>query len=75
MELSALVKKRCVPCDDNTPAMSGQDAHKCLKEIPGWALTGDSIVKEFKFKSYLKGLEFAYSLGKVEKSRIIIPTF
>jgi 4a-hydroxytetrahydrobiopterin dehydratase len=69
MELSALVKKRCVPCDENTPPMSRQNAHKCLKQIPGWALTRDSIVKEFRFRSYLKGLEFAYSLGKVAEEQ------
>ena len=61
MELSALVNKRCVPCDDNTSPMSRQDAQKYLKEIPGWTLTGDSIVKEFKFRSYLKVCIF---LGK-----------
>jgi pterin-4a-carbinolamine dehydratase len=37
--------------------MSGDDAQKYLQEIPGWALAGDSIVKEFRFESYLKGLE------------------
>jgi 4a-hydroxytetrahydrobiopterin dehydratase len=65
MELSVLVNKRCVPCDGNIPPMSREEAQKYLKEIPGWTLTGDSIVKEFKFRSYLKGLKFAYSLGKV----------
>jgi len=67
--LSPLVNRKCVPCDYNTPPMSRQDAKKCLKEIPGWALTGDSIVKEFRFRSYLKGLEFAYSLGKVAEEQ------
>ena len=67
--MSALVNKRCVPCDENTPPMSKEDTQKHLKEIPGWALTGDSIAKEFRFRSYLKGLEFAYSLGKVAENQ------
>jgi 4a-hydroxytetrahydrobiopterin dehydratase len=65
MELSFLANKRCVPYDRNTPPMSREDAKKYLKEIPGWALSGDSITKEFKFRSYLRGLKFAYSLGKI----------
>ena len=69
IELSVLVNKRCVPCDGNTSPMSREDAQKYLKEIPGWALTGDSIVREFRFRSYLKGLEFSYSLGKVAEEQ------
>jgi hypothetical protein len=48
--------------------MSGEDAQKYLQDIPSWALAEDSVVKEFRFGSYLKGLEFAYSLGKIAKS-------
>jgi 4a-hydroxytetrahydrobiopterin dehydratase len=53
------------PYEGNTPPMSREDAQKYFKEIPGWALSRDSITKEFRFRSYLKGLKFAYSLGKV----------
>jgi 4a-hydroxytetrahydrobiopterin dehydratase len=65
MELSFLANKWCVPYDRNTPPMSRKDAKKYLKEIPGWVLSGNSITKEFKFRSYLRGLRFAYSLGKI----------
>jgi 4a-hydroxytetrahydrobiopterin dehydratase len=69
MELSVLANKRCAPCDGNTPPVSRRDAQKYLKEIPGWKLTGDSVAKEFLFRSYLKGLKFAYSLGKVAEEQ------
>jgi len=36
-----------------------------LKDLPGWVLLSGSIQKEFRFKSYLGGLDFAYSLGKI----------
>ena len=64
-----LANRRCVPCDDNIPQMSRKEAQKYLKEIPGWKLAGNSIVKEFKFRSYLRGLEFAYSLGKTAEEQ------
>jgi len=67
--LSNLAKRRCIPLDSNSPSLSAENVRKYLKEIPGWALDADSIVKEFKFRSYLKGLEFAYSLGKVAEEQ------
>jgi 4a-hydroxytetrahydrobiopterin dehydratase len=44
--------------------MSTQEALKYVEKIPGWALVSDRIEKEFGFKSYLGGLEFAYALGR-----------
>ena len=35
-----------------------------MQEIPDWILAEDHIAKEFKFRRYLDGLEFAHSLGK-----------
>jgi len=35
-----------------------------LQEIPDWILAEDHIVKEFKFRKYLDGLQFAYSVGE-----------
>lgn len=45
--------------------MSREEAEKYLKELQGWSLVESRIEKEFKFPSYLKGLEFAYSIGKI----------
>jgi 4a-hydroxytetrahydrobiopterin dehydratase len=45
--------------------MPKEDAQRYLEQIPGWTLADDHIVKEFKFKNYLDGLGFAYSLGKI----------
>lgn len=45
--------------------MSKEDGQKYLREIPGWMLDDNHIVREYKFKNYLDGLEFAYSLGKI----------
>jgi 4a-hydroxytetrahydrobiopterin dehydratase len=33
-------------------------------DLPGWILRDGLIEKEFRFKSYLSGLEFAYAVGK-----------
>jgi 4a-hydroxytetrahydrobiopterin dehydratase len=63
--MSSFALRKCVPYESGTPPMSRKDAEKYLREAPGWMLSGDYIVKEFKFGTYLDGLEFAYSLGKI----------
>jgi 4a-hydroxytetrahydrobiopterin dehydratase len=35
-----------------------------LKDLPGWTLGEGLIEKEFRFKSYLSGLDFAYAVGR-----------
>jgi len=59
-----LASGKCVPCDDAEP-FTVQEASERLKDLPGWVLQSGSIQKEFRFKSYLRGLDFAYSLGKI----------
>jgi len=59
-----LVSGKCVPCGDAKP-FTIEEASERLKDLPGWILQSGSIQKEFRFKSYLGGLEFAYSLGKI----------
>ena len=59
-----LASGKCVPCGDAKP-FTVEEATKRLKDLPGWVLQSASIQKEFRFKSYLSGLEFAYSLGRI----------
>jgi 4a-hydroxytetrahydrobiopterin dehydratase len=59
-----LASGKCVPCNDAKP-FTTEKASGLLKDLPGWVLLSNSIQKEFRFKSYLRGLDFAYSLGKI----------
>jgi len=59
-----LASGKCVPCGDAKP-FTVEEASERLKDLPGWVLQSGSIEKEFRFKSYLGGLDFAYSLGKI----------
>jgi 4a-hydroxytetrahydrobiopterin dehydratase len=40
-----------------------------LRVLKGWALMDGSIEKEFHFKAYLDGLDFAYSVGKIAEEQ------
>jgi len=59
-----LASGKCVPCGDAKP-FTVEEATERLKDLPGWVLQSASIQKEFRFRSYLAGLDFAYSLGKI----------
>ncbi len=49
--------------------MDREEAERALRELPGWTLVGDSIEKEFRFKSYLNGLDFAYAVGRIAEEQ------
>src|SRR2546426_708742 len=51
------------------PPMSRQEAERLLRVLTGWTLKDGSIEKEFEFKSYLAGLDFAYSVGKIAEEQ------
>jgi 4a-hydroxytetrahydrobiopterin dehydratase len=62
--LTSLALRKCIPCDGKTQPITKEDAQKYLQGLPGWTLDDNQIDKEFKFKAYLDGVEFACSLGK-----------
>lgn len=59
-----LASGKCAPCRDAKP-FTFEEAGERLKDLPGWVLVSNTIQKEFLFKSYLSGLDFACSIGKV----------
>lgn len=63
--MSELVMKHFVPCEGGTPPMAREDAQRYLQMIAGWTPVDDHIEKEFRFKTYLDGLEFANALGRI----------
>ena len=63
-QILRLASGRIVDCTDAKP-FEIDESRKRLKDLPGWVLVSNSIQKEFRFKSYLRGLDFAYSLGKI----------
>ncbi len=51
------------------PPMTRKEAEPLLRVLQGWTLIDSSIEKEFQFKSYLAGLDFAYSVGKIAEEQ------
>jgi 4a-hydroxytetrahydrobiopterin dehydratase len=62
--IQTMASEKCASCKDAEP-FTQAEASKRLEGLAGWSLRLGSIQKEFRFKSYLSGLEFAYSLGRI----------
>jgi len=52
-----------------TPPMTKREAERLVRVLTGWNLMDGSLEKEFHFKSYLDGLDFAYSVGKIAEEQ------
>ena len=63
-QILRLASGKCVDCNDAKP-LTVEEAKERLKDLPRWVLQSGSIQKEFRFKSYLAGIDFAYSIGKI----------
>ena len=64
LSLEELASKKSVE-RKGIPPITRTEAEPLLRILHGWTLIDGSIEKEFQFKSYLGGLDFAYSVGKI----------
>lgn len=62
-----LSDKKCVPCDEDTPPMTLQEAKTILADMPGWepALDGKAIRRRFPFKDFMSALAFVQKLAPI----------
>ncbi len=49
--------------------MTVSEVEISLRDLVGWQSLNGSIRKEFRFKSYIDGLEFAQSVGKIAEQQ------
>lgn len=68
-----LTKKKCVPCEADMPPLTKDQYEAFLKQLklPWEVIEGEKkesstkIKHEFKFNTYLEGLDFAQKVGKL----------
>jgi len=49
--------------------MTAEESQVYLRDLPDWELRGVLIQKEFRFRTYIDGLEFSYRFGKLAESQ------
>ena len=67
-EIDELARGKCKPCR-TTDRLSETQIRDLLKNLKGWTLRDVTIEREFRFGSYLEGLDFAYSMGKLAQEQ------
>lgn len=65
-----LTKKKCIPCEIGTPPLTPEEFKPLLKKLKlDWEVIENKKIKhEFKFDSYMDGVEFAVRVGKLAES-------
>lgn len=64
-----LENKKCVPCKGGVAALNPKQVEEYLSNSVGWAVNArGEIEKNFKFKNFVKSLEFINKVGEVAES-------
>src|SRR5215212_8218464 len=61
--MSELKDQRCEPCRPGTPALHAEEVARLLKSLDGWALAGEAIAREFKFKNFYETMGFVNAVA------------
>ena len=67
--MSNLIDRKCKPCSGNTPKLSLDEVQKKMLEINDWKLNDkkEMIFKKFKFKNFIKSLQFTNEVGNISE--------
>lgn len=63
LSVSDLLKKRCAACAPGTPPVQEAQIRSVLRELPGWELVGNEIVKTYKFGNYHETIAFVNAVA------------
>jgi 4a-hydroxytetrahydrobiopterin dehydratase len=65
--MADLVQKKCLPCAKGSKPLKGAELQTYMKMLEeGWQLVDESrLKKEFNFKNFKEGMDFANEIAKV----------
>ncbi|MBI9070392.1 MAG: 4a-hydroxytetrahydrobiopterin dehydratase [Melioribacteraceae bacterium] len=66
-----LSKKKCLPCEGGIPPLNEAEEKQYITEVLGWKLKTETvhrIEKEYKFKNFVKAIEFVNSAAEIAES-------
>jgi 4a-hydroxytetrahydrobiopterin dehydratase len=63
---STLARKRCVPCDGNTPTLGPEEVTRLSAEVPGWRVEeGRRLGRAIRFKDFAGPMRLANRIATV----------
>lgn len=71
MPVQKLKTQSCVPCNDGMPALSGPEAKRLLRQLPGWKLSAGNkaIFTDFRMKHFLAAIGFMRRIAKIAEAQ------
>lgn len=66
--MSELSKKKCIPCEGNTPPLTKLEAEALMKELSeGWMLvdSANMLAKSFHFKNFAESMAFVDKIAVI----------
>ena len=62
-QMSDLAGKRCVPCEGGAEPYSSAQANNMLKQLKGWIIENNALVKVYPFNNYYQTMAFVNALA------------
>ena len=56
--MNELARKKCLPCDGNTPPLDEARIGALLGRVAGWVREGNAITKTYRFANYHETMAF-----------------
>lgn len=60
---SSLVERRCAACDGGMAPLGAVQAAELLRELKGWVIENDALVKVYPFTNYHQTMAFVNALA------------
>ncbi len=60
-----LSKKKCVPCEGGVPPLDEGQIEHYLKELDGWEVINNKLIKIFEFIGPRAAIDFVCSSGRI----------
>lgn len=70
-----LIKKKCVPCEAETPPLDENKVNELLKQVSGWSVENGHLYKKFKFKDFVEAMKFLNSAAGIAEQEGHHPDF
>lgn len=64
----SLIEEKCHRPSPSEKPLGTDEAHKLLKEVPGWNLKDDSIERNFKFRDFRESMDFVNRVAEIANS-------
>jgi 4a-hydroxytetrahydrobiopterin dehydratase len=70
-----LTQKKCAPCEGGVPKLEPDQVTALLASVDGWAVTGERILKHYRFKDFKTAMKFVNAIADLAEEEGHHPDF